>query len=210
MTDPQRPRAVASAAALGVLLALAAAVGGVPGAVCAALAQPAFALAVSWWRRTRPVLPLPQVARQDAPALLALWSLGPLLLTLLVAWPLGALHDSGSLAAVLGLSVAVSAALLGVWRTWPLWNDVERSEGSLARHWQTLAGRDLTALVVGPTELGADDLETAPAGATRPVFGRLAIGVATRRGIVGLDQVVDRPGRVRDVARGHQLAGGAG
>ncbi|ROP76173.1 hypothetical protein EDF74_1823 [Stenotrophomonas rhizophila] len=145
MIDPQRPRAVASAAAFGVLLALAAAVGGVPGAVCAALAQPAFALAVSWWRRTRPVLPLPQVARQDAPALLALWSLGPLLLTLLVAWPLGALHDSGSLAAVLGLSVAVSAALLGVWRTWPLWNDVERSEGSLARHWQTVAGRDLTA-----------------------------------------------------------------
>ncbi|MGL4690774.1 MAG: ankyrin repeat domain-containing protein, partial [Stenotrophomonas maltophilia] len=145
MIESQRPRAVASAAALGVLLALAAAVGGVPGAVCAALAQPAFALAVSWWRRTRALQPLPQVARHDAPALLALWGLGPLLLTLLVAWPLSALQDSGSLAAVLGLSVAVSAALLGVWRTWPLWNDVERSDGSLARHWQTLAGRDLTA-----------------------------------------------------------------
>ncbi len=67
----------------------------------------------------------------------------PLLLALLLAWPLAALRDSGSLAAVLGLSVLVSAGLLAAWRTWPLWNDVERLDGSLAQHWQALAGRDL-------------------------------------------------------------------
>ena len=145
MTEPLRTRAIAGAASAGVLLALAAGWGGVPAALGAALAQPAFALATSWWRRTRPLQSLQTTARQDLPALLALWAIAPALLALLVAWPLGALHDSGSLAAVLGLSVAVSAALLGVWRTWPLWNEVERSDGSLARHWHELAGRDLSA-----------------------------------------------------------------
>ncbi|MDW7603656.1 hypothetical protein R1V99_24745, partial [Stenotrophomonas maltophilia] len=111
----------------------------------AALAQPAFALAISWWRRSRALRPLKVVARQDLPALLALWAAAPLLLALLLAWPLAALRDSGSLAAVLGLSVLVSAGLLAAWRTWPLWNDVERLDGSLAQHWQALAGRDLTA-----------------------------------------------------------------
>jgi ankyrin repeat protein len=145
MADTLRTRAAALAFGIGGLLSLAVVLGGVPAALGAALAQPAFALGVSWWRRSRTVPALPQLARQDVPALLALWGLGPLLLALLVAWPLGALHDSGSLAAVLGLSVAVSAALLGVWRTWPLWNEIERSDCSLARHWRTLAARDLTA-----------------------------------------------------------------
>jgi ankyrin repeat protein len=145
MTDALRTRAAGLAFGLGGLLSLAVVLGGVPAALGAALAQPAFALGMSWWRRSRTVPAMAQLARQDVPALLALWGLGPLLLALLVAWPLGALHDSGSLAAVLGLSVAVSAALLGVWRTWPLWNEIERSDGSLARHWRTLAARDLTA-----------------------------------------------------------------
>lgn len=145
MTDTSRPRALSIAFAVGAVLALGAAVGGVPGAILAALAQPAFALGVSWWRRSRALLPLKVVARQDLPALLALWSAAPLLLALLLAWPLAALRDSGSLAAVLGLSVLVSAGLLAAWRTWPLWNDVERLDGSLAHHWQALAGRDLTA-----------------------------------------------------------------
>lgn len=145
MTDASRPRILSIAFAAGAVLALGAAVGGVPGAVLAALAQPAFALAISWWRRSRALLPLKVVARQDLPALLALWAAAPLLLALLLAWPLAALRDSGSLAAVLGLSVLVSAGLLAAWRTWPLWNDVERLDGSLAQHWQALAGRDLTA-----------------------------------------------------------------
>ncbi|KUP01289.1 hypothetical protein AR276_19025 [Stenotrophomonas maltophilia] len=126
MTDTSRPRALSIAFAVGAMLALGAAVGGVPGAILAALAQPAFALGVSWWRRSRALLPLKVVARQDLPALLALWAAAPLLLALLLAWPLAALRDSGSLAAVLGLSVLVSAGLLAAWRTWPLWNDVER------------------------------------------------------------------------------------
>jgi ankyrin repeat protein len=145
MTDSLRSRAMAIAFAAGVLLALAAALGGVPAALGVALAQPAFALGVSWWRRTRPVHAPPQLLRQDLPALLVPWLAGPLLLAALVAWPLSALHDSGSLAAVLGLSVAVSAALLGVWRTWPLWNEIERTDGSLTGHWQALSGRDLSA-----------------------------------------------------------------
>jgi ankyrin repeat protein len=145
MTDPLRSRAMAIAFAAGVLLALAAALGGVPAALGVALAQPAFALGISWWRRTRPVHAPPQLLRQDLPALLVPWVAGPLLLAALVAWPLSALHDSGSLAAVLGLSVAVSAALLGVWRTWPLWNEIERTDGSLTGHWHALSGRDLSA-----------------------------------------------------------------
>ncbi|WP_448134722.1 ankyrin repeat domain-containing protein [Stenotrophomonas rhizophila] len=145
MTDALRNRATAIALAAGVLLALAAALGGVPAALGVALAQPAFALGISWWRRTRPVHPPAQLLRQELPALLAPWVAGPVLLAALVAWPLGALHDSGSLAAVLGLSVAVSAALLGVWRTWPLWNEIERTDGSLTDHWQALSSRDLSA-----------------------------------------------------------------
>ncbi|HDS1033825.1 TPA: hypothetical protein QDZ34_001156, partial [Stenotrophomonas maltophilia] len=50
MTELSRPRAISMALALGALLALGSAVGGLPGAVLAALAQPAFALGVSWWR----------------------------------------------------------------------------------------------------------------------------------------------------------------
>jgi len=71
MTDALRNRATAIALAAGVLLALAAALGGVPAALGVALAQPAFALGISWWRRTRPVHPPAQLLRQELPALLA-------------------------------------------------------------------------------------------------------------------------------------------
>ncbi|WP_282296197.1 ankyrin repeat domain-containing protein [Stenotrophomonas sp. PS02289] len=145
MTEAHYRRAIATALLAGGVLALGTAFGGLVAALAATLAQPAFALGISWWRRSR-TLPKPTALwKQDVPALLALWGVGAVALALLVAWPLGALHDSGSLAAVLGLSVAVSAALLGVWRTWPLWNEIERSDGSLVRHWRTLAGRDLSA-----------------------------------------------------------------
>lgn len=144
MTEPQS-RVCYAAFALGVLLALGAALGGVPGAVLAALAQPAFALAVSWLRGTRVPLPLPQVAREALPALLALWAAGPAALAMLMAWPLAALRESGSLGAVLGLTVLLGAGLLAVWRTWPLWSDVERLAGGLQRHAAGLSGRDLGA-----------------------------------------------------------------
>lgn len=130
---------------LGALLALGAGLGGIPGALLAALAQPAFALGVSSARRSRAARPLPQLAREDLPALLALWLAGPLALALLMAWPLAALRESGSLAAALGLAVLLSVGLLAVWRTWPLWSDVERLAGGLQRHAAGLPGRDLGA-----------------------------------------------------------------
>jgi len=151
---------------LGALLALGTALGGVPGAMLAALAQPAFALGVSWLRRTRAPRPLPQVMREEVPALLALWSAGPVLLALLMAWPLAALRESGSLAAVMGLAVLLGAGLLAVWRTWPLWSDVERLAGGLQRHAAGLAGRDPGAwrgLLVASLVLAACALVVLPA-----------------------------------------------
>jgi hypothetical protein len=145
MTDVSRPRALSIAFAVGAVLALGAAVGGVAGCHPCRTGATGVRAGRVVVARSRALLPLKVVARQDLPALLALWAAAPLLLALLLAWPLAALRDSGSLAAVLGLSVLVSAGLLAAWRTWPLWNDVERLDGSLAQHWQALAGRDLTA-----------------------------------------------------------------
>lgn len=56
MTEPQRAarlRAAGLAAAAGVVLTLLGGVGGVVAALALWLAQPAFALAVSWLRGTR-------------------------------------------------------------------------------------------------------------------------------------------------------------
>ena len=53
MTEALRTRAVAVALGIGLLLTLLTGFGGVVAAVCGVLAQPAFALAVSWLRRSR-------------------------------------------------------------------------------------------------------------------------------------------------------------
>ena len=145
MTDPRPIRPVAIALGVGVLLACAAALGGLPGVLLAVLAQPVFALSVSWARGTRRVRPLPIVLREDLPALLVVWAIGPAALALLMAWPLAALRESGSLAAALGLAVLLSIGLLAAWRTWPLWSDVERVQGTLPQHAAALAGRGLGA-----------------------------------------------------------------
>ena len=152
MTEPStaRPRSLPLAPlalAAGVLLSLLAGFGGVAAALGLWLAQPAFALGVSWWRGWRAVpQPLqPRALLPDVAALLGLWAGGGALVALLVAWPLGALRDSGSLSAVLVLSVAVSAALLGLWRTWPVWHSLEREGGTLRARWHGLAGRELHA-----------------------------------------------------------------
>lgn len=151
MTEPASGRAPAPIAlvalALGALLSVGAgvAVGNAVAALALWLAQPAFALAVSWQRRSRPV---PVDARAFAGQLLpllGLWAAGIVLLAALVSWPLTALRDSGSLAATLAVSVAVSAALLALWRTWPLWSGCERRGGALREHWQALATQDLQA-----------------------------------------------------------------
>ena len=105
-------------------------------AVAGVLAQPTFAIAVSAWRR-RDELTTPSAWRRDALALLGLWSVGIAAIALLVAWPLRALMDSGSLASALVLSGVAGLALLGLWRLWPLWHAVEREGGDLRWHWLT-------------------------------------------------------------------------
>ncbi|MCF8814033.1 hypothetical protein KIP36_11430, partial [Xanthomonas campestris pv. campestris] len=148
MTEPQRAarlRAAGLAGAAGVALTLLGGVGGVVAALALWLAQPAFALAVSWLRGTRALPSHPRALLPGLPPLLTLWGVGLLALGALITWPLTALRDSGSLAAALALSVAVSAALLGLWRTWPLWGEVERDGGPLTPRWHALATQELHA-----------------------------------------------------------------
>jgi len=142
MTDPLRTRA-AGALAAGALLALVTGFGGAAAAVCGLLAQPAFALGVSWWRRTRAATAPAALFKHELPALLAVWAGGVLLLALLVSWPLRALRDSGSLPAVLAVSVAVSIAVLALWRSWPLWQALEREGGTLRAQGQALSARGM-------------------------------------------------------------------
>ena len=127
-------RRVALAAAGGVLLAGLAGFGGLVAAGAGALAQAAFALAVSWQRRTRGGGDW----KREALALSALWLGGLAVVAALVAWPLAALRDSGSLAAAIGLSCVAGVCLLGLWRTWPLWHGLERDGGDWRGHWRAL------------------------------------------------------------------------
>lgn len=115
-----RLRAAPAAALLlvGVALAAASAWPSPWSAAGLLLAQPLFALGLG-----RPADRLPA----HAGAVLALWSLAALVLGLLLAWPLGAVLRSGSLPAVLTLSLAVGIALLVAWPGWATWSRVERS-----------------------------------------------------------------------------------
>ncbi len=126
------------AAATGAGLALAAGTGGAIAAVCATLAQPAFALAAALWRG-RDASRLHDLGR-DTLALALLWVATAVLIGVLLAWPLSSLLQSGALGPVLALSLVAGLALLGLWRLWPLWHGVEREGGSLATHWLGLAG----------------------------------------------------------------------
>jgi ankyrin repeat protein len=136
--------APASALAAGLAFAALTGVGGVVAALGAVLAQPALALAVSWWRGTRAQTPGFGWSREVV-ALLLVWAAGFALAALLIAWPLAALRQSGSLLAALGLSAVVGALLIGLWRTWPLWHALERDSGALAAHWRALSERDIHA-----------------------------------------------------------------
>ena len=132
------------ALALGVALAAATVFGGIAALAGAFLAQPLLALGVSWWRGTR-LRATGAVLRGEIVALLALWALGFAAAALLVAWPLSSLRQSGSLTAALGLSAMVGAVLIGLWRTWPLWQGLEREGGTLAAHWRNLPEREIHA-----------------------------------------------------------------
>ena len=139
-SSPSRPRLARSRPALlllaGLVLAALTGVGGVLAAVAGTLAQPLFALAIAHWRgqAASDARPMPR----DALALALLWAGGVVAVAALVAWPLAALVRGGSLLAALALSAAVGAALLGLWRVWPLWPALEREGGTLGGQWRAL------------------------------------------------------------------------
>ncbi len=138
MPEPLRPvRHIAAAALAGVLLAALTASAGGAAALGGWLAQPAFALAVSWWRGTRTVGDRRHALRETL-TLMLLWGATLLLMALLIAWPLLTLRQTGSLGAAIGLSLAAGIALLGLWRIWPLWRAVEREGGTLQQQWREL------------------------------------------------------------------------
>jgi len=124
----------------GIALAALALVGGPPAAIAGALAQPAFALVIRSWR-TR-VVPAGTALRTDLLSLAAAWGGATVATAALVAWPLSALRQGGELGAALALSVAVGLAVIGFWRTWPLWHAIERDGGDLRTHWRALSERE--------------------------------------------------------------------
>ncbi|KAF1718871.1 ankyrin repeat domain-containing protein [Pseudoxanthomonas wuyuanensis] len=155
--SPLRRRVALAVFVAGLLLAMLAGFGGVVAVVGAWLAQPALALAVSWRAGTRRWSSRPAALRRDALALLLPWGGVLAVGAALIAWPLASLRESGSLPAALGLSAVIGALLIGLWRTWPLWQGIERDGGSLASHWRALPehefhawrGLGVAALVAG-------------------------------------------------------------
>ena len=142
MPEPKSRRGPAIAAFLvATLLALAAGLGSVAAALGGWLAQPAYALAVRWWRGTGPA-PTRASAGRDGGELLLLWGAAALAAGLLAAWPLSVLLRSGSLGAVLALSAVAGIGLVGLWRLWPLWHGVERDGQRLLPAWHGLADLD--------------------------------------------------------------------
>lgn len=117
--------------------------GGVFAAVGGWLAQPALAVALRAWR-TRGADPGERL-RADAIALVLAWGLALLGLAVLLVWPLSALRSGGGVGAALTLSAAIGLALIALWRTWPLWQSLERDGGPLARRWQALGDSEIGA-----------------------------------------------------------------
>ena len=126
---------------VGLALAALTYLGGWVAAVGALLAQPALALAVSWHAHTRGPAGR-DFLKRDLAALLGLWAVGFAVVAVLLVWPLQALRSGGSLAAAIGLSAVSGACLIGLWRTWPLWQAVECEGGALSRQWRAMSGRD--------------------------------------------------------------------
>ena len=142
MPEPKSRRGPAIAAFLiATLLALAAGLGSLAAALGGWLAQPAYALAVRWWRGTGPA-PARKTQGWDVAGLLVLWGAAALVAGLLAAWPLSVLLRSGSLGAVLALSAVAGIGLVGLWRLWPLWHGVERDGERLLPAWRGLADLD--------------------------------------------------------------------
>ncbi len=131
--------ALTLAGAAGALL------GGFGGAAAALggwLAQPAFALAVRRWRGRGPA-GVPE--RDELQPLLLAWGAALLAFGLLLLWPLSALRGGAGVGAVLVLSAVVGLALIALWRTWPLWQALERDGGPLAQRWRALSESEIGA-----------------------------------------------------------------
>lgn len=139
MPEPASPRVTPWGwlLACGVAATALCGFGGIAAAVGGWLAQPAFALAMRLRRA-----PAALDWRRDLPPLLALWGLVIVAIALLLAWPLGALGEHRGPGAALALSAVAGLGLVGVWRTWPLWHDVEAESGTLSSHWQGMADRE--------------------------------------------------------------------
>ncbi len=90
------------------------------------LAQPLFALGMSHGRRSR------DMAAHGA-TVLGAWAAIAAAGGALLAWPLSALLRSGSLPAVVALSLAAGVALVLLWPAWPLWSGLHRDGDWRAR-----------------------------------------------------------------------------
>jgi hypothetical protein len=130
--------------------------GGVLAMLAGLLAQPAFALAMRGGR------PAARVLWRDAGAIAMLWVLVMLAFAVSIAWPLSALRQGGTLGATVAVSAVVGGALLGLWRTWPLWRWLEGEGGTLREHWRALVDTDTRAW----TGLGAAVLLFLPLAGT--------------------------------------------
>lgn len=113
------------------------------------------------------------VRRPAKPALAALgglWLAGFLLGSLLLAWPLVWLANTGSLGAALATSTAVGVLLLAAWRTWPLWLRAFTGELDSLQNWRRVIEIDpaawrglkvalpVTVLIAGGITLGWPEL----------------------------------------------------
>ena len=133
-----------AAGLVGAALCLLAGAGGVVAALAGVIAQPMLALSARGLNR-RDGLASPAALRRDGLALLALWAGALAAIALLAAWPLSALLRSGALLPVLGLSVVAGAAVVALWRTWPLWQGLARDGGTPREHLDALRDLDTGA-----------------------------------------------------------------
>ncbi|HEU4813672.1 MAG TPA: ankyrin repeat domain-containing protein [Xanthomonadaceae bacterium] len=140
MRERRHWREVALAAGAGVVLAALTGLGGLAAALGGWLAQPAFALAFARGNGTRTV-----DWRREVLALALLWGAGLLATAVVLAWPMAAARQAGSLWGALGLGTIVGLCLLALWRTWPVWPSLPREGGTLRTQWRGLEQHDLGA-----------------------------------------------------------------
>jgi hypothetical protein len=128
------------------------------------LAQPLLSLGWSGVRGSRDFARPGYPLLADLGSLASLWLLSFALLALLVAWPLEALRENGSLNSALTLSFCLGCMLLGLWRLWPSYVESARRGQSFSR--LLLAGQ------------GADQAAMSGLAATLWVFAVLVVGLA--------------------------------